>query len=412
MLADNNQLGRRLAIEGEGDLIEAALGFVVDADGTFSVALEGDAAEIAHLRRGRGGRSRDGDRGVGDDLFSQVVDDVAGDVDCAWRCAGGVEGGGGCAAGDLASGGRVGVAERTILWAVGDRRNRGGIARHDGAGICRAGDGWGFEGVDAEARGATGLLTRAHAFGDVAGDGVVAGGEPCGCDGGGRVGSGDVAAAGGPGGSDGDGNAGKDVRMLNGAAELDGWRRCDLAKAEDHARGETVGVDIADASGDQADTGGAVVNMRVVKVGLNGTDGDAVVEGGKNVVEADAAGDAPAPGAGLEDGTADLGSAAEDVAEGNEAILLIAEDGAGLCGVDAIVGTVGKEAAFSLDADVAVEVTGHAGDCAGVDGLVLDVADIAVDGMEIAVASVEIEARELGRRSGGGLCGLGGCGQA
>jgi len=33
----------------------------------------------------------------------------------------------------------------------------------------------------------------------------------------------------------------------------------------------------------------------------------------------------------------------------------------------------------------------------------LDVADIAVDGMEIAVASVEIEARELGRRSGGSL---------
>jgi hypothetical protein len=47
MLADDNQLGRRLAIEGKGDLIEAALGFVIDADGTFSVALEGDAAEIA-----------------------------------------------------------------------------------------------------------------------------------------------------------------------------------------------------------------------------------------------------------------------------------------------------------------------------------------------------------------------------
>ncbi len=60
MLADNNQLGRRFAIEGKGDLIEAALGFVVDADGTLSVALEGDAAEIAYLRRGRGWRSSDG----------------------------------------------------------------------------------------------------------------------------------------------------------------------------------------------------------------------------------------------------------------------------------------------------------------------------------------------------------------
>src|SRR6266550_6395466 len=136
MLADNNQLGRRLAIEGEGDLIEAALGFVVDADGTLSVALEGDAAEITYLRRWRRWRSRDGDRGVGGGLFAQVVDDVACDVDGAWRCAAGVEGCGGCAAGDLAGGGRVGVAEGTILWAAGDRCDRGGIARHGGAGIC------------------------------------------------------------------------------------------------------------------------------------------------------------------------------------------------------------------------------------------------------------------------------------
>jgi len=47
-----------------------------------------------------------------------------------------------------------------------------------------------------------------------------------------------------------------------------------------------------DASGDQAGTGCAVVNVRVMKVGLNGPDRDAVVEGGKDVVEADAAGDA------------------------------------------------------------------------------------------------------------------------
>ena len=104
MLADNNQLGGRLAIEGEGDLVEAALGLVVDADGTLSVALERDAAEIAYLRRWRWWRSCDGDGGVGGGLFAQVVDDVASDVDGAWRCAGGVEGGGGCAAGDLAAG--------------------------------------------------------------------------------------------------------------------------------------------------------------------------------------------------------------------------------------------------------------------------------------------------------------------
>jgi len=85
------------------------------------------------------------------------------------------------------------------LRAVGDRRDRRRIARHDGAGIARAVDRRRLVSVDAEAGGATGLLTRAHAFGDVAGDGVVAGGEPCGCDGGGRVGSGDVASADAPG---------------------------------------------------------------------------------------------------------------------------------------------------------------------------------------------------------------------
>src|SRR5882724_7975582 len=138
MFADDNELGRRFAVKGEGDLIEAALGFVVDAYGTLSVALEGDATEIAYLRRWRRWRSRDGDRSVGGGLFAQVVDDVAGDVDGAWRCAGGVEGCGGCATGDLAGGGRVGVAEGTILRAVCDRRDRRRIARHDGAGICRA----------------------------------------------------------------------------------------------------------------------------------------------------------------------------------------------------------------------------------------------------------------------------------
>src|SRR5882757_11365277 len=127
----------------------------------------------------------------------------------------------------------------------------------------------------------------------MAGDGIVAGGKACGCDSGGRIGSGDVAAAGGPGvggfflqveiggsRSCGDGVAGKDVCRLNCAAELYGWRRGDLAEAEDDARGETVGVDVADASADQAGSRWAVVDMRVVKVGLNGPDGDAVIEGG------------------------------------------------------------------------------------------------------------------------------------
>ena len=73
MLADNNQLGRGLAIEGKGDLIQAALGFVVDADGTLFVALERDAAEIDYRRRWRGWWSCDGDRRVGRGLFAKIV---------------------------------------------------------------------------------------------------------------------------------------------------------------------------------------------------------------------------------------------------------------------------------------------------------------------------------------------------
>ena len=90
--------------------------------------------------------------------------------------------------------------------------------------------------------------------------------------------------------------------------------------------------------------------MRVVEVCLDGADGDAVIEGGHDVVEADAGGGSPAPGTGLEDGSADLGSAGEDVGEGGEAAMLITEDGAGLRGVDAVVGAVGEEAAFGLEA--------------------------------------------------------------
>ncbi len=45
MLADDNQLGGGLAVESEGDLVEAAFGLVVNTDWPLSVALEGDIAE-------------------------------------------------------------------------------------------------------------------------------------------------------------------------------------------------------------------------------------------------------------------------------------------------------------------------------------------------------------------------------
>jgi hypothetical protein len=135
MLADNNQFGGRVAVEGESNLVKAALGLVVDANRPFSIAFEGDAAEAARQWCYRGRRSCDGDRGVRGGLLAEVVDDVASNVDCAWRRAGGDEGCRLCAAGDLAGGGRVRVGQSAVLRAIGDRRNSGGIARHYRAGI-------------------------------------------------------------------------------------------------------------------------------------------------------------------------------------------------------------------------------------------------------------------------------------
>ena len=79
MLADDNEFGGGLAVEGEGDIVEAALGLVVDADGTLLVALEGEAAEIAGLGWRWGSWLRDVDGGVGRGMVAEVVDYVAGD---------------------------------------------------------------------------------------------------------------------------------------------------------------------------------------------------------------------------------------------------------------------------------------------------------------------------------------------
>ncbi len=237
--------------------------------------------------------------------------------------------------------------------------------------------------------------------------------------------AGDLAAAGGPGvdglflrieiagdGGDGDGIAGEDVRRLNGARELNRRRRCDLAEAENDASGETVGEDFAYAAGHSAGIGGAVVDVRVMKVGLNWPERDAVVEGRKDVIEADAAGETPAPGARLKDGSTDFGSAEEDVGEGHAAIFLVADNWAGLSGKDAVVGAGGEEAAFGLDTHIAIEVACGTGDSAGDDGLVLDVEYIAVDWMKVAEPAIYIEARGFGRWRGRSLDRLGGCGQS
>ena len=103
--ADNNEFGSCVAIEGESDLIETSLSFVVDTDRTLSVAFEGDAAEIARRRCDRRWRSRDRDRCVGGGLLAEVIDDIAGYGDGAWVDARSDERGGWGIARDLACGG-------------------------------------------------------------------------------------------------------------------------------------------------------------------------------------------------------------------------------------------------------------------------------------------------------------------
>src|ERR1700679_2683011 len=214
-----------------------------------------------------------------------------------------------------------------------------------------------------------------------------------------------MAACGGPGidglfawlevcgaGSDSEGITREEVRGVDSAAELGGRRRVDLAKTKDDASGEPVGVDVADAACDLGRVDGAVVDVRVLEVSLDGADGDAVVKEGKDEVDAAAAGDSPAPGAGLECRTADLGTAAEDVDKGNQARSLIAKNGARLGGAHAADRT-GEDAAFSLDSEVAIEVRCGAEDRARVDGLIRKGADGCVTGIEVSVAGVEIKAR-------------------
>ena len=165
----------------------------------------------------------------------------------------------------------------------------------------------------------------------------------------------------------------------------------DLTEAEDDAGGEPIGGDVACASDYMGDVNWAVVDVRVVKVGLDGADRDAVVEDGKNVVDAESAGDSPAPLAGLEDGSADLGASAQYVNKGNPPIGLVTEDWSRLTGEDTVVGAGGEQAAFGLHSEVAIEIGRGAEYGAGVDGLIVGAEDTAVYWVNVAISGVEIE---------------------
>ena len=93
--SDDDQPGGRVAVEGEGDFVEAALGLIVDADRTLRVSIKGDAAEAAYGRRRGWRRSCDGDGGGGSGLLADVVDGVTGDCDRSCGSAAGNESRGG-----------------------------------------------------------------------------------------------------------------------------------------------------------------------------------------------------------------------------------------------------------------------------------------------------------------------------
>lgn len=274
--------------------------------------------------------------------------------------------------------------------------------------------------MDAELGGAAGLLAGANAFGDVAGDCIVARRKGSRGDGGGLIGPGELAAAGAPGVGglpfkvevggcrcDCDGIAGKDVSWLSSAAELNRRRGGDLAEAENAAGGEPVGEGLAEAADEWVSSDGAEVYVGVVKVGLDGTDCEAVVEERKDVIDADATGDPPPPFTGLERWSTEPGRPDHGVGEGNETILLITKDGTGPSCVDGVIGAVARKVAFDLDSQKSVEEYIRTGDEAWIDGLIEVVIDVAVDRMDIGIASIEIDAGELRRGCAGSLNSLG-----
>ena len=308
-VADDDEAGVGLLIEGEGDVVEAALGFVIDADGATLITREAQAAEGLGLRNDGCGRRGDGDFGGGLCSLAEVVYRVAGDGDDAGAEAGGDETRGWSSAGDDAGGRGVGIGERAVLWTGADGADGDVCAGDGGAGVGGAGEGWWFEGLDGEGSGAGGLLACFGTFFDVSCDNVVAGSEIGGIYGGFGASGENFAAVGRPGvdrgllgvgvqrgGGDFDGIAGEDAGGLSAAAEHDGIWGFDVAEAGYDAAGELEVTELTEAAllaGGEKEW--AVDDLGVLVVGLNGADGETVVEQREDVVDTSAAGDAPAP---------------------------------------------------------------------------------------------------------------------
>jgi len=266
------------------------------------------------------------------------------------------------------------------------------------------------------------VLGRPGAFADPAGDDVVSGCEIGGGDGGDIVGGLDRASVCLPGvdglqpsacfeiddaTGDADGIAGKDGDGLDHAAIGGGKLLGGPAEAEDSAGAEAVCGDLGYSSVEEGGRGvEAEVDVGVLDVRLDGSQGEAVVQRGvgQDVIKAGADGGAVSPGAGLDQRASCAGSAEEQMGEGDVAAVLDAVDGAGLGDVGAVVGAVGGGRALDDGAEVVAEVSGHAADSALDDGLVGVAVEGAVEGMEVGVSAEEVETRWDGFLRSRGRC--------
>ena len=410
-----------LLAEREGDIVKAALRFVVDAHGATAIACEAQAAEVLSLRH-RDDRSRDDDVGGCLRGLSEIVNKVACDGDGHWAQARGGEDGGGSGARDVTCRGRIGIGEGTILRADAYGADGDIGTGHCSTGVGAAGEGRGLEGHDAEGRSARCLLARLGAFLYMSGDDVVPRRKAGGVDGGFRAGGGDLAAIGSPGvdrglfriqmqgvGFDLNGIARKDLSGLSTAAEHDGKGWLDVAHPDDESGRELQVGERAEAallSGGKEQR--AVHDLGILIVRLNGADGEVLAPEGKNVIEADAAGGSPAPHERLSGGAIGAFTAAQDMCEGHPASQRVPKDGAAFGGIDQlaagfsgagrqilfVLGGAGEVASLEFDAKVAIEPRGNAeGAVRIVDALKLITGDLAIEGMEVAVAAVDVDAR-------------------
>src|SRR6201996_2399962 len=173
-VANHNSSRIRLTLQVEGYVIQAGLGFVVDAARTALVTIEVDRAERLRLGLRRRWRLLDVDAGRSRSRLALVICHVAGHGNATGRRASCVEGRGVVAAVDLASRGRVGVGQRAILRAYALCSDRRAITRLQGGGIGRAADGRRLKLLDLEVRGAIGELSGLLTLRDMSRNGVAA----------------------------------------------------------------------------------------------------------------------------------------------------------------------------------------------------------------------------------------------